>query len=72
MSKSKFIAFPPHSIGQFEQLAGVEDRNIFWKPLIPIFQTQGVDAGMKNWRDKCKSLIRRRINSGQLTLLYKS
>jgi len=67
---TRYAARQPSTIGHKEQLAGVDDRNTFWKELIPVFQQQGTEAGMVAWRKKVNSAIRRRVKSGQLTLLY--
>lgn len=68
--ESRYVAWPPTSIGDKEKLAGVEDRNKFWKGLIPVFEQQGSEAGMDAWRKKVETAIRRRVRAGALTLLY--
>lgn len=68
---AKYLAYPPITIGDEERLAGVEDRNKFWKDLIPVFQREGSEAGMDAWRKKVNSAIRRRVKAGELTLLYR-
>jgi len=67
---TKYVARPPTSIGDKEQLAGVDDRNAFWKDLIPVFKQHGDEAGMQAWRDKVGKAIRERVKKGRLTLLY--
>jgi hypothetical protein len=65
---SRFHARPISNVGTLEQLAGVEDRFTFWKPLIPTFQQQGTEAGMKLFSKKCRTIIQHRINAGELCL----
>lgn len=67
---AKYVAWPPTSIGDMERLAGVDDRNEFWKDLIPVFKQQGDEAGMRAWRSKVDKSIRERVKKGRLTLLY--
>lgn len=66
----QYVARSPTSIGDKERLAGVEDRNKFWKDLIPVFELQGAEAGMDAWRKKVGNAIRRRVKAGELSLLY--
>jgi len=67
---NRYQAQPPITIGDMELLAGVENRNMFWKPLIPVFQHQGSDEGMSAWRTKVVEEIRRRVSAGELSVLY--
>lgn len=65
----KFLARPPISLGDSELLAGVDDRNEFWKSIIPAFR-ESTETGMIAWRKKIKAAIKRRVRAGELTLLY--
>lgn len=56
------------TIGELEQLAGVDDRVRFWKQFIPTFQSKGTDAGMKMFGKKCRSIILKRVRLGELSL----
>ena len=67
---NRYVARQPATIGDMEQLAGVEDRDEFWKPLIPVFK-QDTEKGMKTWRRKVSNAISRRVKAGQLSLLYR-
>jgi len=48
----------------------VDDRNAFWKDLIPVFKQHGDEAGMQAWHVKVSKAIRERVKKGRLTLLY--
>jgi len=50
----------PITIGDYEALAGVNNRDAFWKSLIPIFVHQGTTAGMAAFRKKINKSIRAR------------
>jgi hypothetical protein len=65
-----YKSLPPITIGEMELLAGVEDRRVFWKSLIPVFQHQGSDEGMSAWRKKVEDEICRRVSTGELSVLY--
>lgn len=68
---NRYVAMQPVTIGDMERLAGIEDRNEFWKPLVPLFG-QDSNKGMDAWRSQVSDAIRHRVEAGQLSLLYRS
>lgn len=61
-------AAAPTSLGDYESLAGIEDRAAFWRPFTPLAQisTQHyIDSGIA----AADRIIKQRVVAGDLTLL---